>query len=171
MLMAKHRATCPSLVTIASLLTLLLGAAVMAEAAVAAVPGVLLWQLTVAWVSCSVALALREGRNWARYATAILAAVSPGLAIVAADVVGPVAAAPFLLAPAAVALLVPERSARWLRRRRPISSATGRTSVRTPVRTTPVRTAAGSPTLGSAALAVQSDYALVGVAPGGRVSG
>ena len=160
--MAKHRAICPSLVTVASLLTLLLGAAVMAEVAVAAVPGALFWQLTVAWVACSVALALREGRRWGLYATATLAAVSPGLAIVAADVVGPVAAAPFLLAPAAVALLVPESSARWLRRRRSLPSATGRTSV---------STAPGSPTRASAALAVQGDYTLVGVAPGGRISG
>ena len=160
--MAKHRAICPSLVTVASLLTLLLGAVVMAEVAVAAVPGALFWQLTVAWVACSVALALREGRRWALYATATLAVVSPGLAIVAADVVGPVAAAPFLLAPAAVALLVPESSARWLRRRRSLPSATGRASV---------STAPGSPTRASAALAVQGDYTLVGVAPGGRVSG
>ncbi|GAA0245194.1 hypothetical protein [Cryptosporangium japonicum] len=138
-------------------MTLLLGAAVMAEVAVAAVPGVLIWQLAVAWVACSVALGLREGRSWALYATAILAAVSPGLAIVAADVVGPVAAAPFLLAPAAVALLVPERSARWLRRRRPISAPTGRIMVSTPV--------TGSTTRTSAALAVQSDYALVGAVP------
>lgn len=158
--MAKHRAICPSLVTVASLLTLLLGAAVMAEVAVAAVPGALVWQLGVAWASCTVALGLREGRHWALYASAVLAVGSPGLAIVAADAVGPIAAVPFLLAPAAVALLVPERSARWLRRRRstPLASrATGRTVVSTPV--------AGRRAPSSAALAVQSDYALVGVAP------
>jgi hypothetical protein len=164
--MAKHRAICPSLVTVASVLTLLLGAAVMAEVAVAAVPGVLIWQLAVAWVSCSVALGLREGRRWALYAAATLAAVSPALAIVAANGVGPIAAAPFLLAPAALALLVPERSARWLRRRRPISASAGRTTVSAPV-WAPV----GGPARASAASAVQSDYTLVGVAPGGRVSG
>jgi len=164
--MAKHRAICPSLVTVASLLTLLLGAAVMAEVAVAAVPGVLIWQLAVAWTTCSVALGLREGRRWALYATAVLAAVSPGLAIAAAEGVGPIAAVPFLLAPAALALLVPERSARWLRRRRPRSATTGRTTV-----SAPVSAPAGGPPRVSAALAVQSDYTLVGVAPGGRVSG
>ncbi|GAA3387472.1 hypothetical protein GCM10020369_30100 [Cryptosporangium minutisporangium] len=154
------------MVTVASLLTLLLGAAVMAEVAVAAVPALLVWQLAVAWVACSVALGLREGRRWALYATAGLAAVSPGLAFVAADEVGPVAAAPFLLAPTALALLIPERSARWLRRRRPASNSTGRTTV-----SAPVRTSAGTPIPASAAIAVQSDYVLVGVAPGGRVSG
>ena len=163
--MAKHRAICPSLVTVASLLTLVLGAAVMAEVAIAAVPGVLIWQLAVAWASCSVALGLREGRRWAWYAAATLAAGSPGLAIAAADGVGPVAAAPFLLAPAALALLVPERSARWLRRRGP-RPATGRVTVSTPVRAT-----AAASIRTSAVLAVQSDYTRVGVAPGGRVSG
>ncbi|TQS44496.1 hypothetical protein [Cryptosporangium phraense] len=141
------------------MLTLLLGAAVMAEVAIASVPVQLVWQLAIAWAACSIALGLREGRRWALYAAALLAVVSPGLALAAADAVGPLAAAPFLLAPAAVALLVPERSARWLRGRRP---ATGRTLV-----SRPVRVPAGA----SAAIAVQSDYALVGVAPGGRVSG
>jgi hypothetical protein len=137
----------------------------MAEVAVAAVPGVLVWQLAVAWASCSVALGLREGRRWAWFAAATLAAVSPGLAVAAANGVGPIAAAPFLLAPAALALLIPERSARWLRRRRP-STSTGRITVSTPVRAT-----AATSIRRSAALAVQSDYTLVGVAPGGRVSG
>ncbi|SHN42552.1 hypothetical protein [Cryptosporangium aurantiacum] len=159
--MAKHRAICPSLVTVASLLTLVLGAAVMAEVVIAAVPGALFWQLGVGWVACSVALGLREGRRWALYAAATLAVISPGLAIVAADEVAAVAAVPFLLAPTALALLVPERSARWLRRRRPVAATVG----------APVGAPAGAPTRTSAALAVQSDYALVGVAPGGRVSG
>ncbi|MFI5953409.1 hypothetical protein [Cryptosporangium sp. NPDC051539] len=161
--MAKHRAICPSLVTVASVLTLLLGAAVMAEVAIATVPFALIWQLAIAWAACSVALGLREGRRWALYAAALLAVVSPGLALAAADAVGPLAAAPFLLAPAAVALLVPERSSRWLRRRRPAPARTLVSSL--------TRVPTGGATRASAALAVQSDYALVGVAPGGRVSG
>lgn len=164
--MAKHRAICPSLVTVASLLTLLLGAAVMAEVAIAAVPGLLVWQLAVAWATCSVALGLREGRRWALYASVALAVVSPGLAIAAVNEVGPVAAAPFLLAPTALALLIPERSARWLRRRRPAPHFTGRMAV-----SAPGRMPTGTPIPASAAIAVQSDFVLVGVAPGGRLSG
>jgi hypothetical protein len=153
--MAKHRAICPSLVTVASLLTLLLGAAIMAEAAIADVPRALLWQLGIAWVTCSVALGLREGRRWALSAMVLVAVVSPGLAIVAAQRVGPAGVVPFLLAPVALALLIPERSARWLRRRRPAT----------------LPRMAGTPDVGTppvpALRAVQGDYVLAGaLAPG-----
>lgn len=151
--MAKHRAICPSLVTVASALTLLLGAAVMAEVAIADVPQALFWQLGIAWVTCSVALGLREGRRWALYAMVLVAVVSPGLAILGAQHAGPGGVAPFLLAPVALALLIPERSARWLRRRRP----------------TALPRMAGTPTASPipAVRAVQGDYALAGaLAPG-----
>lgn len=103
----------------ASLLTLLLGAAIMAEVAIAGIPQALLWELGVAWATCSAALGLREGRRWALYAIVLVAGVSPGLAVVGARQLGPAGVVPFLLAPAALGLLIPERSARWLRRRRP----------------------------------------------------
>lgn len=136
----------------ASLLTLLLGAAIMAEVAIAGIPQALLWQLGVAWATCSAALGLREGRRWALYAIVLVAIVSPGLAIVGARQVGPAGVVPFLLAPATLGLLVPDRSARWLRRRRP---ATFARMVGTPVvRPVPER---------------QGDYALAGaVTPGSR---
>jgi hypothetical protein len=144
-------------VTAASLLTLLLGAAVMAEVARASLPLVLLWQLGVAWASCSVALALREGRRWAFYATVLAAVVSPGLAVFGARSVGPAGIVPFLLAPIALGLLVPERSARWLRpRRRMVFEG--------------IDTVLPGPAPTPAVLAVQSDYALAGAIAPGRLS-
>jgi hypothetical protein len=153
--MAKHRAICPSLVTVASLLTLLLGALAMTEVVVAGVPHALLWQLSAAWVACSVALGLREGRRWAFYATIVVAIVSPGFAVLAAQSVGPAGTVPFLLAPVALGLLIPAKSARWLRRRpAPLTKPVG-----IPIDPAP------------ALLAVQSDYALAGsIAPGSRMS-
>jgi hypothetical protein len=149
-------------------LTLLLGASAMAEVAVAGVPYALLWQLGAAWVACSVALGLREGRRWALFATVVIAVCSPGLAMVAAPQVGPAGTVPCLLAPVALALLIPAKSARWLRRRPVRLTIIPTQSPAAPVPALLTLLATGETSNGVGV--VQSDYALAGAIAPGRVS-
>jgi hypothetical protein len=133
--MAKHRAFCPKLVTVAAGLVALLGCSVIVEVALWDVSYSLAWQLIAAVCAGRAALALHDGRRWALVAALLVVAGSPVAALAAARELGMVASAPYVLALAILGFLVPRRSRRWFRKTRVGRQVTNhaRRGVRTPV--------------------------------------